>query len=212
MAVRRVPKNYRNVTGIMASRKAAAPADFESTLERDFLTLLEFSPQVRAFDVQPVTVTWREAGRERRYTPDVLVHYESGSQPELYEVKYRQDLWENWKVLRPKIRAGVHFAKAQGWRFRLATEVEIRTPYLENAKFLLAFARLKFPPESCAQLLLGLRELRETSPAGLLLAICRDETNRALMTPALWHLLGTFRIGTDLHRPLTMDSRIWSKE
>jgi len=212
MAIRRVPKNYRNVTGIMASRKALAPADFESTLERDFLTLLEFSPLVRAFDVQPVTVTWNQSGKDRRYTPDVLVHYEPGSKPELYEVKYRQDLWKDWKVLRPKLRAGVHFAREQGWRFRIATEVEIRTPYLENAKFLLTFARREFQSEPCSQLLLSLHELRETSPAGLLLAVCRDETNRALLTPALWHLLGTFRIGADLHRPLTMDSRIWSKE
>ena len=200
----------------MASRKAVAPADFESTLERDFLILLEFSPLVCAFDVQPVTVTWHEGGRDRRYTPDVLVHYEpgggNGGRPELYEVKYRQDLWKDWKVIRPKLRAGVHFAKAQGWRFRLATEVEIRTPYLENAKFLLAFARRECPPEPCAQLLLSLRELRETSPDGLLLATCRDETNRAQLMPVLWHLLGTFRIGADLHLPLTMNSRIWSKE
>lgn len=212
MAVRRVPKNYRNVTGIMASRKAVSPADYESTLERDFLTLLEFSPNVRAFEVQPVTVAWRQGGRERRYTPDVLVHYEADAKPELYEVKYRKDLWKDWKILRPKLRAGVRFAKTQGWRFRLATEVEIRTPYLENAKFLLAFARRKFSSEPCAQLLQGLRELREATPAALLLALCRDETNRALLTPALWHLLGSFRIGADLHLPLTMDSRIWSKE
>lgn len=212
MAVRRVPKNYRNVTGIMASRKALAPADFESTLERDFLTLLEFSPNVRAFDVQPVTVTWRQSRQDRRYTPDVLVHYEADSKPELYEVKYRQDLWRDWKVLRPKLRAGVHFAKEQGWRFRIATEVEIRTPYLENAKFLLTFTKREFPPEPCAQLLLSLSELRETTPAGLLMAVCRDETNRALLTPALWHLLGTFQIGADLHFPLTMNCRIWSKE
>ncbi|MFC6840845.1 hypothetical protein [Xanthomonas theicola] len=39
--------NYRNVTGIVASRKAPVPAQFESTLERDFLTLLEFAPNVQ---------------------------------------------------------------------------------------------------------------------------------------------------------------------
>ncbi len=174
--------------------------------------MLEFSPNVSAFEVQPIIVTWQKNGKERRYTPDVLVHYTTDSKPELYEVKYRQDLWKDWKELRPKLRAGVHFAKEQGWRFRLTTEVEIRTPYLENAKFLLTFARRKVPPESCAQLLSGLRELRETSPAALLLGVCQDETNRALLMPVLWHLLGTFQIGVDLHRPLNMDSRIWSKE
>ncbi|MBF4343943.1 heteromeric transposase endonuclease subunit TnsA, partial [Vibrio anguillarum] len=41
MSVRTIPKNYRNLTGLAASTKAEKPF-FESTLERDFLTLLEF--------------------------------------------------------------------------------------------------------------------------------------------------------------------------
>ena len=44
MPVRKIPKNYRNVTGIAAHAKADGPAAYESTLERDFITLLEFSP------------------------------------------------------------------------------------------------------------------------------------------------------------------------
>ena len=42
MPVRKIPKNYRNVTGVAAHRKADGPAMFESTLERDFIALLEF--------------------------------------------------------------------------------------------------------------------------------------------------------------------------
>lgn len=48
MPVRKIAKSYRNVTGIVAAAKAAGPAQFESTLERDFLTRLEFSPYVRS--------------------------------------------------------------------------------------------------------------------------------------------------------------------
>lgn len=51
MPMRSVPKNYRNVTGIVASGKAEGPEQFESTLERDFLALLEFSPSVWRFEV-----------------------------------------------------------------------------------------------------------------------------------------------------------------
>lgn len=215
MPVRRIPKNYRNVTGIVASQKAPAPAQFESTLERDFLTLLEFAPSVQSFEVQPAAIAWEDAGRLRRYTPDMLVHYEPSESAtpvsELYEVKYREDLRKDWKALRPKFRAGVHFAKAQGGRFRLVTEVEIRTPYLSNAKFLLAFAKRSAPEDQCAQLLDRIDELREASPASLLLATCHDELNRAMLLPALWHLIGTFRVGADLHAPLTLISRIWSK-
>ncbi|CBJ44349.1 hypothetical protein V4C85_03805 [Ralstonia solanacearum] len=47
MPVRKVPKNYRNVTGIAAHRKAEGAAMFESTLERDFIALLEQRPNSR---------------------------------------------------------------------------------------------------------------------------------------------------------------------
>lgn len=51
MPVRTIPKNYRNVTGIAASSRAGGAAQFESTLERDFLALLEFSPDVKRNDI-----------------------------------------------------------------------------------------------------------------------------------------------------------------
>ena len=43
MPVRKIPKNYRNVTGVASHHKATGRAQFESTLERDFLTLLKFN-------------------------------------------------------------------------------------------------------------------------------------------------------------------------
>ena len=75
MPVRKIPKNYRSVTGILTSSKAEGPAAFESTLERDLFALLEFSPDVKKFEVQPVTIPWVDShGIQRRYTPDVLVY------------------------------------------------------------------------------------------------------------------------------------------
>ncbi|HEY8965173.1 MAG TPA: hypothetical protein VIM58_01945, partial [Candidatus Methylacidiphilales bacterium] len=58
MPIRRIRKNHRNVTGVAAHRKATGVAEFESTLERDFLLLLEFSPEVQNFEVQPVSLEW----------------------------------------------------------------------------------------------------------------------------------------------------------
>ena len=75
MPIRTIPKNYRNVTGVAANSKAEGKAMFESTLERDWLTLLQFSAEVERFEVQPVKVLWfDDKGKERSYTPDVLVY------------------------------------------------------------------------------------------------------------------------------------------
>ncbi len=216
MPARQIPKNYRNVTGVLASGKASAPAQFESTLERDFYTLLEFAPEVAYFEVQPVSISWHDGHRSRRYTPDVVVSYRDDAKPPrpamLCEVKYRSELKERWAELHPKLRSGVRYARRNGMRFKIITETEVRTPYLINAKFLLPFRRAEIDASHAALLLDTMRELRQATPAALLAAVFRDEWHRAALLPALWSLIASFRISADLHAPITMDSPIWSCE
>lgn len=213
MSARRIPKNYRNVTGIAAHKKSKEIAAFESTLERDFLSLIEFSPDVESFDVQPITIEWEDAsGKKRRYTPDALVHFtgKSGRPPTLFEVKYRDDLAQNWKELKPKFKQAISYAKQQGWRFKIASEVEVRTPLLDAARFLLPYTKQGPGPESYMELLDSkLKEFRKTTPRKLLEAIFKDEWNQAKILPTLWYLVGTFQIGCELSEPLTMKSEIW---
>jgi hypothetical protein len=61
-----IPKSYCSVTGISGARKARGEARFESSLEHDLLSLLDFDPTVRSFEVQPVSITWSD-GTIRRY-------------------------------------------------------------------------------------------------------------------------------------------------
>lgn len=213
MPIRKIPKNYRNVTGVAASGKAIGSAQFESTLERDFLTLLEFSPEVERFEVQPVRVEWRdEQGQKRSYTPDVLVEFHSGlgRRPWLCEVKYRADLKKNWETLHPKFLRGIRYAKQQDWRFRLVTEAEIRTPYLANVRFLAPFRFRQVPEPLVAQLLAQIQAADRTTPGQLIRALSEDKWRQAEWLPVIWHLLAHGRIGADLEQELTMDSSIWS--
>lgn len=215
MPVRKIPKNYRNVTGIAAHRKAHGLAMFESTLERDFISLLEFDPTVESFEVQPVKFDWiDDNGKSRRYTPDVLVTYnENGHQKKiLYEVKYRSELAEKWVELKQKFRATVHYARLQGWRFKIVTEVEIRTPFLQNVKFLIPVMR-QVPVESHMDLLCNkIQELQTATPKELIGAIFEDEWNQASLLPTLWYLIGSNQIGANLESKLTMVSPLWSLE
>ncbi|AMP02138.1 tnsA endonuclease C terminal family protein [Collimonas arenae] len=181
--------------------------------------VLEFDLNVQQFEVQPVQIDWSDSeGQPRRYTPDVLVEYRrdivpaKNFRPMLCEVKYREDLREEWAEIRPKLKAGFKYAKQHGWRFKIFTEEEIRTPYLDNARFLLTYMRQELN-EVHAELLLGrLSEMREADPNSLGSAVFRDRWARAELLPALWHLIANRRIGTDLGLPLTMFSRIWSKD
>jgi hypothetical protein len=214
MPVRKIPKNYRNVTGIAAHCKAEGQAMFESTLERDFITLLEFDPAIETFEVQPLVVDWvDDKGGAHGYTPDVLATFKLHDHHSkvLYEVKYRSELAQHWSELRPKFRAAVRFARTHGWRFKIITEVEIRTPYLENAKFLLSFVR-QGPAEEAHMDMLDeqIRQLRNTTPSELLGRIFQDEWNQARLLPSLWYMVGTRQIGFDMDAKLTMNSPIWS--
>jgi len=212
MPIRTIPKNYRNVTGIAASSKAGGAAQFESTLERDFLSLLEFSPEVKTIDPQPVKVEWLDTrGHQRIYTPDVFVEFidSDGKSPWLCEVKYRSDLREKWAEFRPKFKAAFHFAKERGWQFKIVTEREIRTPYLANVHFLIGYRR-SIPDAKLMQGILGrLKEINESTPRDLINAVHSDATGQAQLINVLWHLIATFQVGVDLHIPLNMKSRIW---
>jgi hypothetical protein len=103
----------------------------------------------------------------------------------------------------------MRYAKKQGWEFRILTEREIRTPYLKNVKFLRQYRQIPANYDYEKLLLGAMRELRETDPEALLLAIFQDKWNRALLIPSLWRLISLRRIGTDITEPLTMRSRIW---
>lgn len=213
MPVRQIKKNYRNVTGLLASDKSAGEAQFESTLERDYLKILEFSPDVQDFEVQPTTIKWVDkSGFNRTYTPDVLVLFNQNLNlaPWLCEVKYRSDLKENWAEYYPKFKQGIRFARSHGWRFRLVTEVEVRGPELELAKLLLPFRRHKPEANKMAQVLSALSKLRSSTIQDLLNDLSMDRLVQAEWKPILFHLIATFQIGADFQAPITRQTKIWS--
>lgn len=81
-------------------------------------------------------------GRKRFGYPDFLVHFRLPSDvPMLVDVKFRREIFERWAELKPRLRAARAYARERGWIYRIKTEVDIRTPYLANAKFLLPYCR-----------------------------------------------------------------------
>lgn len=215
---RSIGPSKTSVTGRVVTEKNRRPQPVESSLEQDFLTLLEFDADVLRYGVQPLTLRWRDRyGRRRTYTPDVLVEYRSRP-PRLFEVKPRAVLRRDWEQLRPKFRHAVSAAKANKWRFKLVTDHEIRTPYLGNARFLLRFRRRRFDPDHLADrqhqriVRQTLVELGETTPKQLLEAITPDAQQQARLLPWLWHAVLEGFVGTDLETPITMATPIWTRE
>lgn len=213
LPVRDIPIGTRSITGTMPGG-----ARFESALERDLMYILRFDINVDKYIAQPVKIEYRDKdGRLRSYTPDIVIYHRKDILPAkniptiLGEVKYRDDLRKNFKELRPKFKAAIHYAKERGWKFKLLTDREIRTPYMANAKFLLGYTNPDpYPKCEIVEMVLDrVRELRETDVETLLVSIYRDKWNQAELLPVVWHLIAIRRIGNDLTQSITMRSKIW---
>ena len=208
MPVRAIPISHRSVTGRLASRPGQPALAFESTLERDFALLQLFDLTVETIEEQPVRIEYMGSdGLTARYTPDFLVVYKGGARaPRLVEVKYQTELEEKADQYAARFEAARRFASDRGWGFEVATEWAIRTPRLENARFLLPYRRQSADPGRCHRLLERLATVDAIAVGDLLRATFTTIADQQTGLPCLWHLVGTGRIVTDLDRPLTMTS------
>ena len=203
----------QNVRGQIAERQ-----QYESLLERDFLTLLRADRSVESFITQPVKIPYVLAGRARTYTPDVLVKFRPDSQgvvrrTTLFEVKPQEYADHPDDELAAKLAAANLFCPSKGWEFQIVTEVEIDTPRLGNANFLLRYMGRK---GDAGQQKLLLEQLRLwngcATPRALLAGIYRSPESQAALLPDLWTLVAQGLVCTDLDTPLTMNSEIWEIE
>ena len=128
----------------------------------------------------------------------------------LAEVKYRQDLYDNWKELKPKFKAARSFARSQNWEFRILTEKEIRTPMLHNIKFIRQFRRYEFTPEQLMLVLGRLAEVEQCDATGLLNSMTENRTEQGHLLPIIWHLVARHEIEVDWSRPITMHTALGS--
>jgi TnsA endonuclease N terminal len=129
MPVRAIKPNPRSVTGRLPATPQHPALEFESTLERDFLTALQGDPSVQRIETQPLHIAYTdEHGKARRYTPDLLVEYARTSRhpPTLYEVKYLESLRTDRDTLRSAFVAAAVYARERSWRFRVVTERALR--------------------------------------------------------------------------------------
>lgn len=212
--VRKIPMQSQRVTGQIATTKHSGAAVYESSLERDLIEILEFDAAVASFATQPSVIHYETDGRRRRYTPDILVNWvlDNGNRATwLCEVKYRTDLRTNWRELKPKFRAAVAHCRQRGMRFKILTEREIRTPYLENVRFLSGYKNESVSDFRVRLLLERLEELRETTPEILLASLNPEKgATRAQLIWLLWALTARGMVAADFTQRLTMNSRIWA--
>ncbi len=207
--VRKIGPSYRSMTGTFPFRGKAV--EFESMLENDYLTTLLFDADVVDVLSQPIRIDFRDGtGRKRHYTPDYLVRYRTPTRPAvLAEVKYRSDLRKDWDELKPRFKAAIDYAQANGLAFRIITESTIRgRADIEALTFLAPYLARTPVPGVETPLLDTLARLGEASVDDLLIAAFHAEDERLAAIGPLWRLVATGIVGLDLSLKLGMASRL----
>lgn len=224
MPARRIRPSHTSFTGQYAMKRLGVSVEFESLIERNFITLMDFDRDVTAVDAQPLTIDWKDAGgKAHRYVPDFLVNFcyptdlyvpwnATKLRPWLVEVKSKEMLQKRWSEYQPKFRAAAKFAAERNIRFRIFHEGRIPNILLNNAQWLLRFMHLPVDSARRTVLLETLACADELTANQLIAAICEDPINQRMLLPELWRLIAWREISVDLASPVTMNSPLWIEQ
>lgn len=206
MSVRKIKKSYISCTGYFSSYKKQQHIAYESVLERDFYMLLEFNKDVLSYHEQPFRIYYDLFGKRTRYTPDVLVTYNDGSQ-KVFEIKYQKEI-DTKEGLKEKLSLLESVIPEQkSLPFEVFTDQVTEPTYLDNAQFLYKYA---FTPEDGIKTQ-KIREVINSSPRGitvqnLLEQISLQKSVHLHYIPYIWREVFHNTHLIDTNRKLTMST------
>ncbi|ACV25455.1 TnsA endonuclease [Kangiella koreensis DSM 16069] len=218
MPSRVIKATYSSLTGTFPSRKMNRPISWESSLERDLYYLLENDPAVTSYEEQPIEII----RGKRKYTPDCMAVVEGESfifpylKPgnNLIEVKYREDLYFNWKKHKPRLKLGLKESRENGWFFKIITDYEIRGQFLENIKKIDHQLRRvsQFENEFREALIDAMKQVKICTLDQLLALCFRNQESKLRAMPVIWRMLGDQTLGIDMYQKITPHSEVWLME
>lgn len=207
--VRKIGTSAVSLTGNFASEKNDYGMH-ESSLERDFMYMLELDFHVSKYVVQPVKIEYLYQGKKRSYVPDFKVHYKASMQrTTIFEVKYRDDLRRNWEEYKPKFRAAIIYCKKNRIDFRIITEREIRTDFLKNAKFLSRYRKAEINPVIADKVMWFVKDVETATPQFIIDSLCNSKIDKAMYLYTVWSLIQKLQLKADLNFKLDMNSTVW---
>lgn len=223
--VREISLKYSSLSGHISSKKLNKPVQFESSLERDFIYLLEFDFNVKMYLEQPLEIPYKdENGINRVYIPDFAVSYhDKFRKNEIIEIKYESELLLKNPNLILKHEAARKYCIANNLMFRICTDVDIRETNnikLKNIKFLSSYrdyfdninykaTGLEFNATYDIFLTKIIRKEKEISIQKLINKVSTDYQKQAELIFIIWYLIANNFISCNLNKPLNMNSTVW---
>lgn len=207
MPSRKIPKNYRSVTGTFPSFKNHKNISYESLLERDFYLLLEFNDNVIAYEEQPLTLQYKRNNKTYKYTPDALVQYKDDTLPTLYEIKMSTQIKDGKIFFKEKLNQIEDYVRNNDMDFKVFTELDIDSQYLENIMFLYRYRDLN-NSEFFSKINSYLNSHTNITVQELLNKLDTNKFKQAEYLPYIWSLIFKKKLLTDMNKKITNSSLI----
>lgn len=220
MKNRKIGYTYGSVSGMCSFRKEKSIA-FESTLERDLITMMSFNDSVSDIIEQPITIEYINANdREVTYTPDFLIHFK---QPEttifdtkrkslLIEVKPRKTLQKNFQQLKPKFKIAMKYAQQNDMIFKIYDEGRIRGEYFRNISFLKRYQKLQYDESEERRILEYLEMVGNTAIDHIIEYLYATSVQKGMALGHIWHLMANKKIVCHFDQPLNQSTVVWLSE
>lgn len=134
------PVKSKNIRWDVVFYKNNTHIPCESTLERNFVLIADFDPNVISIEAQPIAINYQYKNRRRVYYPDFKV-YTKDRAVRIVEVKYAKDVIKSENVLK-KIVAET-YCKNKNWTYQIFTEEQVNSTLINNLLDLRAFGTLE---------------------------------------------------------------------
>ncbi|WP_293778423.1 TnsA endonuclease N-terminal domain-containing protein [uncultured Oxalicibacterium sp.] len=141
-----VGRSFKSIRGKYPSKKMGRMIQWESQLERDAILLLEYSPDITAYQEQPRKITYAMQGAVKTYFPDFEVWHTDGRHGYIEvkpdEIARRPDQKARFSHIESKFNG-------EGSYFEILTENQIRTkPLLDNLRMVERYRSSALRPTS----------------------------------------------------------------
>lgn len=129
--------------GHFPSLKMQRMVAFTSTIERDYLYLLDYSRDVLAFEERPLTIEYQYQAKMLQYTPSFSVRQTN----KVVLVTCERQTHVGLEPHRCVLEAAKAWCMDQGYDFQVITDQDLRaTPRIENIRLLTYYARHPVDP------------------------------------------------------------------
>ncbi|PZU91424.1 MAG: hypothetical protein DI529_01120 [Chryseobacterium sp.] len=222
--VREITAKSSSLAGIINSSRLKKQIQFESSLERDFIYLLEYDTMVKNYLEQPLEISYFDLrGKKRKYIPDFIIEYYGNKSSKLIEIKYESTLKSKKEELQLKFDAAKLFCDKHNFEFRIITESYIRDEKgieLLNYKFLERYKNFfeninkeksAFPAFNNDVAIL-MKAMKNNTPCRvqyLIDQITNNKDKQAELIFLTWFMVSNKFFMTNLSEKLTLNSMIW---